>query len=224
MTTHSSILAWEIPWTEVPDGLQSMGLQKRQTRMTPTRRYLGLQAWLPGRARIFRELRSHLSAELSSHFTHLIWRVFFLATPCSRQGFVPQVGFEPMPSAVKAWGLNHWASREFPIPRKLSMPVACVRLFHGIQVCFHRNPHSPSVSPQVAAAHGTLNYLKGYGGKDSTGTNRFGNRHPGTGSAGGDLQAWRARGAREASRLCLFCVSSSSPDALLAPTPFLWAK
>ena len=25
MTTHSSILAWEIPWTEEPGGLQSMG-------------------------------------------------------------------------------------------------------------------------------------------------------------------------------------------------------
>ena len=25
MATHSSILAWEIPWTEEPDGLQSMG-------------------------------------------------------------------------------------------------------------------------------------------------------------------------------------------------------
>ena len=25
--THSSILAWNIPWTEEPDGLQSMGLQ-----------------------------------------------------------------------------------------------------------------------------------------------------------------------------------------------------
>ena len=28
MATHSSILAWEIPWTEDPGGLQSMGLQK----------------------------------------------------------------------------------------------------------------------------------------------------------------------------------------------------
>ena len=26
MTTRSSILAWEIPWTEEPGGLQSMGL------------------------------------------------------------------------------------------------------------------------------------------------------------------------------------------------------
>ena len=28
METHSSILAWEIPWTEEPGGLQSMGSQK----------------------------------------------------------------------------------------------------------------------------------------------------------------------------------------------------
>ena len=28
MTTHSSILAWRIPWTEEPVGLQFMGLQR----------------------------------------------------------------------------------------------------------------------------------------------------------------------------------------------------
>ena len=28
MATHSSVLAWEIPWTEEPGGLQSFGLQK----------------------------------------------------------------------------------------------------------------------------------------------------------------------------------------------------
>ena len=28
MVTHSSILAWEIPWTEEPGGLQSMELQE----------------------------------------------------------------------------------------------------------------------------------------------------------------------------------------------------
>ncbi len=31
MATHSSILAWEIPWTEEPGGLQSMGLQELDT-------------------------------------------------------------------------------------------------------------------------------------------------------------------------------------------------
>ena len=28
MATHFSILAWRNPWTEEPDGLQSMGLQR----------------------------------------------------------------------------------------------------------------------------------------------------------------------------------------------------
>ena len=28
MATHSSVLAWRIPWTEKPDGLQSIGLQR----------------------------------------------------------------------------------------------------------------------------------------------------------------------------------------------------
>ena len=28
MATHSSILAWRIPWTEKPGGLQSMELQR----------------------------------------------------------------------------------------------------------------------------------------------------------------------------------------------------
>ena len=32
--THSSIRAWEIPWTEEPSGLQPMGLQKSQTRLS----------------------------------------------------------------------------------------------------------------------------------------------------------------------------------------------
>ena len=31
MATHSSILAWEIPWAEEPDKLQSMGSQKMDT-------------------------------------------------------------------------------------------------------------------------------------------------------------------------------------------------
>ena len=29
MATHSSILAWEIPWTGEPGGLQSMGSQNQ---------------------------------------------------------------------------------------------------------------------------------------------------------------------------------------------------
>ena len=34
MASHSSILAWEIPWTEEPGGLQSMGSQKSQIQLS----------------------------------------------------------------------------------------------------------------------------------------------------------------------------------------------
>ena len=34
MATHSSILAWRIPWTEEPGGLQSMGSQKGWTPLS----------------------------------------------------------------------------------------------------------------------------------------------------------------------------------------------
>ena len=34
MATHSSILAWRIPWTEEPDGLELMGSKKSRTRLS----------------------------------------------------------------------------------------------------------------------------------------------------------------------------------------------
>ena len=34
VATHSSILAWRIPWTEEPGGLESMGSQKSSTRLS----------------------------------------------------------------------------------------------------------------------------------------------------------------------------------------------
>ena len=34
LATHSSILAWEIPWIEEPDRLHSIGSQKSQTQLS----------------------------------------------------------------------------------------------------------------------------------------------------------------------------------------------
>ena len=34
MATHSSTLAWKIPWREEPDGLQSMGVEKSRTGLS----------------------------------------------------------------------------------------------------------------------------------------------------------------------------------------------
>ena len=53
MATHSSTLAWEIPWTEEPGGLQSMGSQR-------IRHDLVIKQWsedaLPNWKLIFRSL------------------------------------------------------------------------------------------------------------------------------------------------------------------------
>ena len=45
MATHSSNLAWKIPWTEEPGRLESMGLQRvRHDKATITHEYWGPQA------------------------------------------------------------------------------------------------------------------------------------------------------------------------------------
>ena len=40
MATHSSTLAWRIPWTDEPGGLQSMGLQRVGHDWATSQRYL----------------------------------------------------------------------------------------------------------------------------------------------------------------------------------------
>ena len=40
MATHFSILAWEIPWTEEPGQLQTMGLQESGTRLATKQQYV----------------------------------------------------------------------------------------------------------------------------------------------------------------------------------------
>ena len=43
MATHSSMLAWEIPWTDKAGGLQSVGLQRDMTEHLSTCTYMGAE-------------------------------------------------------------------------------------------------------------------------------------------------------------------------------------
>ena len=57
LATHSSRLAWEIPWTEEPDGLQSVESQKSQTWLSSWTTVLELNwcmwiTWLPHYSRV----------------------------------------------------------------------------------------------------------------------------------------------------------------------------
>ena len=49
MATHSSLLAWRIPWTEKPGGLQSMGSQRVRHNLAHSMLPLqGGMGWIPG--------------------------------------------------------------------------------------------------------------------------------------------------------------------------------
>ena len=53
MATHSSILAWRIPWMEEPSRLQSMGSQRVWTRLRDFT--FKLVVWFGGKVQLERE-------------------------------------------------------------------------------------------------------------------------------------------------------------------------
>ena len=59
MATHSSTLAWKIPWTEEPGGMQSMGSQS-QTRLSDFAFTFPFHA---------------LEKEMATHSSVLAWRI-----------------------------------------------------------------------------------------------------------------------------------------------------
>ena len=83
MATHSSILAWRIPWTEEPGGLQSTGSQRVghvwATKRSASQRLLYL--WHPGLVAPW-----HVGSSRTRDPTHI---------PC-----------------IGRWILNHWTTRE----------------------------------------------------------------------------------------------------------------
>ena len=73
MATHSSILAWEIPRTEEPGGLQSLGLQtERQEGLTEHTKSCFLTKHPVKAAFIFQPIPPTLSLENLKNFLTLI--------------------------------------------------------------------------------------------------------------------------------------------------------
>ena len=60
MKSHSSTLAWKIPWTEEPGRLQSMGVPKSQTRLSDFTFTFHFHA---------------LEKEVATHSSVLAWRI-----------------------------------------------------------------------------------------------------------------------------------------------------
>ena len=73
MAPHSSTLAWKIPWTEEPGGLQTMGSLKSWKRLSDF---------------TFTFLFHALEKEMATHSSNLAWRIPGMAEP----GGLPSMG------------------------------------------------------------------------------------------------------------------------------------
>ena len=73
MATHSSTLAWKIPWMEEPDRLQSMWVTKSQTRLSDFTFTFHFHA---------------LEKEMATHSSVLAWRIPGTVEP----GGLPSMG------------------------------------------------------------------------------------------------------------------------------------
>ena len=67
MAIHSSILPWRNPWTEKPDGLQSMGLQKSDMTQQLNHYTMGLLPKILLRGRILLLQNNYSNAFCVSH-------------------------------------------------------------------------------------------------------------------------------------------------------------
>ena len=99
MATHSSILAWRIPWTEDPGELQSMGSQTAGLNWSDLAQHSSLTVRL---------IKVHTNS-------YDVFQFGFLYFGCLACGIlVSWPGIEPVPRTLEAQSLNHWTTRKSP--------------------------------------------------------------------------------------------------------------
>ena len=118
MATHSSILAWRIPWTEEPGGLQSMGSQRVIHSLVTNTFNLYLFIWLP-QVRVVAWGIFVESFGISCCKTQILylWPVGSVVTrgvsfSVAWSILVPWPGMEPHIPCIARQILNHWTTRE----------------------------------------------------------------------------------------------------------------
>ena len=99
MATHSSILAWRMPWTEEPGELQSMGSQTVGHTWSDSAQHSALMVRL---------IKVHTNS-------YDVFQFGFLYFGCVACGIsVSWPGTEPAPRTLEAQSLNHWTTKEVP--------------------------------------------------------------------------------------------------------------
>ena len=97
MATYSSILAWKIPWTEEPGGLQSMGSLK-----------VG-HNWATSLS-LFTFHFPALEKEMATHSSVLAWRIPGMAEPAVYGVAQSQTRLKWLSSSIPVWELPRWLS------------------------------------------------------------------------------------------------------------------
>ena len=92
MATHSSTLAWQIPWTEEPGRLQSIGVARSQTRLSDFTFTFHFHA---------------LEKEMATHSGVLAWRIPGTGEP----GGLPSMGSAQSRSDLAAAAAGRCLSR-----------------------------------------------------------------------------------------------------------------
>ena len=137
MATHSSILAWRIPWTEQPHGLRSIGLQRVRhdwRDLAHTTSMLNIIYWIPTNCQAFGGgLVANSCPTLATPWTVACQAPLSIAfsrqehwsgLPFPSPGDLPNPGIKPGSPALQAgslltelWGKpkvfgNHWEIRD----------------------------------------------------------------------------------------------------------------
>ena len=107
MATHSSILAWRIPWTEEPGRLQSMGSQKSQTRLSDFHFH-------------FRHIM-HVRCALSLSYLIQELGLIIFAFPPSLGVRIKWNNDSDMWNSKKQHNIGQWREGEVPLPFKCTI-------------------------------------------------------------------------------------------------------
>ena len=82
MTTHFSILAWVMPWTEEPDGLQSMWSQKSPTQLrNQTNLFIWIKIYIHNKVvESYLDWKNQIKRlyQIISHAINFVFVIYFL--------------------------------------------------------------------------------------------------------------------------------------------------
>ena len=125
MATHSSILAWKIPWTEEPGGLQSLGLQRVRCNLATK-----IQSPTP---RVTRKIKADIIWQVSSTLRVVLLGLLWGRTTDWGASTTQLCGLEVQDQGVGrgsfSWDLFPWLVDghllSVPSHRHLSSCVAC---------------------------------------------------------------------------------------------------